>query len=379
MVACAPSPIPQDVKPAIVFPQSRPDSAPASSNALVTASRPEPSDVVLADSAPPDRSTGGPPAVLTARARPLVEAETAAFERLLAVTGPNPQDRAHILHRLAVNYVELASAASTAGEDAAERAAHSKAVDRFTTLHDDHPTWARLDEVLYHRGSEHLALGARDRARRDWFELVQKFPQSKLVPRAYLGFAELFFEESAADPSKLELAKQAYQEVLKYPPPDNTVWGYAQYKLGWVHFNLGSFEAALAAFMKTVEFGRSHAALPGAPKLASEAAKDAVRAYSRVGRPEAAWAFLRRMSGDQGQNDAGTVALVSRLGEAYLDDGRGQEALRLWEDVATGHASPASCRALEQALRRLGQDGQVPSGAVSRLETTARAGCGRFP
>jgi tetratricopeptide (TPR) repeat protein len=366
-----------------VSPQGHPDPAPGPSNTRVMAADPEPSDVVLAEPVVPvrgmDEPVSEPAAALTGRARPLIETETVALDRLLAVTPSKAPDRAHILHQLAANYVELASVAAATGEDAAERAAHGKAVERFTTLHDGHPSWPRLDEVLYYRGSEHLALGARDRARRDWLELVQKFPQSKLIPRAYLGFADLFFEESGGDPSKLELAKQAYQEVLKYPPPDNTVWGYAQYKLGWVRFNLGNFEAALAAFMKTVEFGRSHAALPGAPKLASEAAKDAVRAYSRVGRPEAAWAFLRRLSGDQGQNEAGTVALVSRLGEAYLDDGRGQEALRLWEDVATGHASPASCRALEQALRRLGQDGQVPSAAVSRLETTARAGCRRFP
>jgi len=368
------------MKPAVVSSaptEASPAASPATESPRALSVDPAPSDVLVAD--PASGAMTVPHLVQPARARPLIEAETAALERLLAATRPSAPDRAHILHRLAVNYVDLASAAAAAGDDTAERAAHSRAVERFTTLHDDHPSWPRLDEVLYQRGSEHLALGARARARQDWFELVQKFPQSKLVPRAYLGFADLFFEESGGDPSKFELAKQAYQEVLKYPPPDNAVWGYAQYKLGWVHYNLGSFEAALAAFMKTVEFGQRHAALPGAAKLATEAAKDVVRAYSRVGRPETAWAFLHRVSGDRAQDDAGTVTLVARLGEAYLDDGRSQEALRLWEDVATGHASPAACRALAQALHRIGQDAHVPPAAVSRLEAKARQGCGGLP
>ena len=37
----------------------------------------------------------------------------------------------------------------------------------------------------------------------------------------------------------------AYKEVIKYPPPNNKVYGYARYKLGYVHWNKGDYANAL--------------------------------------------------------------------------------------------------------------------------------------
>jgi len=370
----------------IVSPEARPAAPPGSGikpAAPVAAEDAAGHDAITAEIAAPGSGAsqpGAPPPHARAlRSTSRIETEITGLQQLLAVTPRSAPDRPQVLYRLAIAYADLASAAAAEGRAAASQGAHGKAVELFTTLHDDYPAFARLDEVLFERGNQQLAVGARDRTRRDWFELIQKFPQSKLIPNAYLGFGELFFEESAADPSKLQLAKQAYMEVLKYPPPANTAWGYAQYKLGWVHYNLGSLEAALAAFAKTVEFGNKYASLAGAPALAREGAKDAVRVYARVGRPEAAWDFLRHISGDQGSSDARTVALIGRLGEAYLSDGRSKEALELWENVAASHASPASCRAAAQALQQLHRDATVPPTGVSRLEGALRAGCATGP
>jgi len=54
-------------------------------------------------------------------------------------------------------------------------------------------------------------------ARRGYYQLIQRFPQSPLVPYAYLAFGELFVHESQTDPSKLALAEQALLKVLSYP------------------------------------------------------------------------------------------------------------------------------------------------------------------
>jgi hypothetical protein len=67
------------------------------------------------------------------------------------------------------------------------------------------------------------------------------------MANAYLAFGELFFNEAQGDPSKWALAEQSYGEVIKYPPPDNKVFGYAHYKLAYVYWNKGDFEKAIAS------------------------------------------------------------------------------------------------------------------------------------
>jgi len=282
-------------------------------------------------------------------------------------------DWPQIAERVGQGYGELALAETTDGHRDAAKDAHQKAVDNYASLAREAPSYRRLDEVLYAMGTEKLALGDRAGARKAWFELIKNNPRSKLVPHVYLGFADMFFDEAATEPHKLQLAKQAYREVLKYPPPSNQAWGYASYKLGWVHFNLGELPEALAAFQKAVEFGDGNPTIPGASAIAREARKDLVRAYARAGRPRTAWNYFQRVNGSRG-DDARTVAMISRLGEAYLQDGQSLEALELYGDVASNHASPNACRALVVAIPGLQQAGAAAS-EVSQLEARVRDGC----
>jgi TolA-binding protein len=81
---------------------------------------------------------------------------------------------------------------------------------------------------------EHELAGDLRNARRAYYELIKTSPQSKLIPLAYFAFGEMFFTEAASDPSKDQLALQAYAEVLKYPPPSNVVYAEAQRRVSEV-------------------------------------------------------------------------------------------------------------------------------------------------
>ena len=109
--------------------------------------------------------------------------------------------------------------------------------------------------MLYYLAYEYEQAQDLENARKVYYELIQKAPQSKYIPNAYLAFGELFFNEAQGDPSKWELAAQAYQEVIKYPPPNNKVFGYAHYKLAYVYWNKGEFPRALDEFKKTIDYG----------------------------------------------------------------------------------------------------------------------------
>lgn len=87
------------------------------------------------------------------------------------------------------------------------------------------------DEVLYYAGLDHELAGNVTAARRSYYEVIKQYPSSKLVPFAYFAFGELFLAETESDPSKAQLAEQAYREVLKYPPTQNPLYVEAQRRL----------------------------------------------------------------------------------------------------------------------------------------------------
>jgi TolA-binding protein len=71
--------------------------------------------------------------------------------------------------------------------------------------------------------------GDKANARRLYYQLIQQYPASPLVPFAYFGLGELFWVEAKADPSKYDLAQQAYQAVHK--TPTNPLYAEAQRRL----------------------------------------------------------------------------------------------------------------------------------------------------
>jgi hypothetical protein len=119
------------------------------------------------------------------------------------------------------------------------------------------------------------------------------WPKSKYIPNAYLAFGELFFNEAQGDPSKWALAEQSYSEVVKYPPPDNKVFGYAHYKLGYVHWNKGDYARALSEFKKTIDYGVQYSQLPNALSSRSLRGATSSRSTRSWGDPKKALRLLQ--------------------------------------------------------------------------------------
>ena len=75
-----------------------------------------------------------------------------------------------------------------------------------------------------------------------------KHARSTLLTAVALAVSAAFVSTGAhaqTDPSKWGFAQQSYEEVTKYPPPENKLFGYALYKLGYVHWNQGEYEGAI--------------------------------------------------------------------------------------------------------------------------------------
>jgi tetratricopeptide (TPR) repeat protein len=319
---------------------------------------------------------------LEARSRQLLITEIQGLESLYTSTPKNAPDRPKLMRRLAEGYVELESAAFrdktengmkadearkknpgsaaqfTAEVDKAEKilnAARKEAIKYYSVLKDQYPKWCQnagataaassgcTDEVLYYLAYEYEQASNLDQARKVYLELIQSWPQSKFIPNAYLAFGELFFNEAQGDPSKWALAEQSYSEVIKYPPPDNKVWGYAHYKLAYVQWNKGDFARAMTEFKKTIEYGNQYAQLPNAAQLATSARRDIIPIYALAGDPKRAYDFFKPLSGDGGVNADKTFKMMDDLGQNYLDTGHYKEGIDLYTDLMNRDRGPKYC------------------------------------
>jgi hypothetical protein len=319
----------------------------------------------------PNPSQAAPLSGLVARQRALLVVELDKLSSLFGATPRNAPDRLTIARRMADGYVELEAAcfrdkteaeirrdgakkrgdAALVGREQAKaddsdrvvKAARKRAVDLYTLVANDYPTDAKVDEVLYYLAYEYEQAGDLKNARTAYYDLIRKAPASRFVPHAYLAFGELFFVEAQGDPTRWDLAAQAYAEVVKYPAPRNSVQGYAYYKAAYVYWNKGDLDRSLDSFKKAISFGEANPSIPGATKLAESARRDILPVYALRGDPKMAYGFLKPISGDRAGVNDGTFRMMDDLGGAYLDTGHYAEAIALYRDLAARDRGPHAC------------------------------------
>ncbi|MEA2747901.1 MAG: hypothetical protein QOI41_2044 [Myxococcales bacterium] len=164
------------------------------------------------------------------RSRALIVTELDALLNLFGATQASAPDRPALIKRIAEGYAELSQSADAR----VTASAHGNALKFYELLATDYPKDVQVDEAYYYAGLEQEMLGNLRDARKSYYELIKSSPQSKLIPLAYFAFGEMFFAEAANDPSKDDLALQAYAEVLKYPPANNAVYADAKRRIAEV-------------------------------------------------------------------------------------------------------------------------------------------------
>ena len=208
-----------------------------------------------------------------------------------------------------------------------------------------HPTYERLDEVLFRLAALLTGAGKHDQARAFFHRLIKDYPSSRYIPDAYLAFAEHSF-----DHGDMEAALKFYDKVAQFPK--SKLYPYAVYKQGWCHINMTDYRQALETFVAVVRLTRERGAnasdgqLAALSTLAKEAKKDIVKAYAHVGGPDRAWEFFQRTGGDYAPK------MMDALAELYWQQGKAGDSTRVYKKIiAENMRSPRICEWQGKVLR----------------------------
>ena len=299
-----------------------------------------------------------------ARAEGLLEKEIAILQRLVKNSAEDDPRRPDVLLRLAETQFEMQIAknakvrsfddpiyeACTRDQDKArckeardgQKAAQAEldairedSIRTYATLVRDHPNFKRMDEVLFSLAFALQEVDQFDKARSVYRRLIKDYPKSRFVPNAYLSFAEYYFNTS-----DMEAAGKFYRKVIEFPPKDNSVYGYALYKIAWVEYNLERYRQSLQGFVDILEFARKNKYANDAKNLARQARKELVLPYSHYGSPSKALDFFRRYSKD----DAEAHEMLENLAELYYDTGQWADAITVYHKLmADGPRSNSLC------------------------------------
>jgi tetratricopeptide (TPR) repeat protein len=239
--------------------------------------------------------------------------------------------------------------AEQADDEKREGQALLESVKQYVAVAEHYPQYKRLDEVLFNLGHLLMQVHKEDAARSYYKRLIKDHPTSRFIPDAYFAFGEYYF-----DHKDLENALAFYEKVMEHE--DSPLAGYALYKKGWCHYNLGEFKQALGIFVAVIQ----RSSTGGRLALEREARKDAVRAYAQIGTPERAWPFFQKIGKDAAPK------MLEQLAELYDSQGKSWDAVKLYRQLmALAPDSPRLCTWQSEVLRNT----LSASGARAQAET----------
>ncbi|MCC6998581.1 MAG: tetratricopeptide repeat protein [Deltaproteobacteria bacterium] len=182
--------------------------------------------------------------------------------------------------------------------------------------------FARLDEALGRLAVLLEDSGQQDNALLAYRRLVKEFPRARHIADAVLALSDQALLQGRLDEAEAGYGKLA--SVTSSP-----AHAYVRYMTGWVLLNRDRPRDALTAFTEAAD----EAARLKQPALVRAARQDGVRAFAQFGSASEA---LQRF--------AATPALLPRVGEAYMDMGKFDQAITLYQAmIATQPRSPELC------------------------------------
>ncbi len=192
------------------------------------------------------------------------------------------------------------------------RQAIFEAIQVYERIQRQFPRYNQMDLVVFNNAFARQQVGQGRPAEQRYLQLIERYPNSPLIPDAHLAVGEINFERQ-----DFNRALKHFDQIKKFPQA--RVYPYGLYKAGWSHYNLGDTEAALKELEAVVDFGRrvAEAQLDARLDLRREALTDMTLFFSSVRGPQEAFRYFSRQAGELGPDES-----LIRLARLYSHHGK---------------------------------------------------------
>lgn len=121
-----------------------------------------------------------------------------------------------------------------------------KAIKTYNIVLIQFPKFSETDSVLFNSAFAYQQLNQKKNSEANYKILIERFPNSTILPDALLALGELLYDQG-----RFADAKSYFERIEKYP--DSRVYVYGLYKLGWANYNLKNSSEAIKKLKLVVE------------------------------------------------------------------------------------------------------------------------------
>ena len=123
-------------------------------------------------------------------------------------------------------------------EKASEKNAVVKAIAIYDSIENRFKNYGSLDLVLFNNGFANQSINNFSKAKIHYAKLIERFPDSLVLPDGCLSMGEMFFQEK-----NFYKALAFFARLEKFP--DARAYPYGLYKSAWTYYNLNDAKSGL--------------------------------------------------------------------------------------------------------------------------------------
>ncbi|GIL18584.1 MAG: hypothetical protein BroJett040_23350 [Oligoflexia bacterium] len=179
-----------------------------------------------------------------------------------------------------------------------------QAIQIYNKIEKEWPKYSDMDSVLFNNAFANQQIHQRKIAEDLYLRLVNKYPQSQLIPDARLSLGEMNY-----DAQKFNVALEHFEAIAKYP--NSRVFSYGLYKTAWTLYNLHRNQEAIDKLIEVaLYFSPENKTKRANHNLRSEALRDLTLFFGETHSADEAYRFFKK------------VCTEDELGEAMINLGK---------------------------------------------------------